>query len=234
MNIDVNCDMGEIAEAVDGGSQEALMPYLNSVNIACGGHAGDERLMRKTVQQAQRWNLKIGAHPGYPDRANFGRVAMEMPLTAVAGFVFEQVRALAAIVDLHHVKPHGALYNAAVANPALSTAIAQGVARWSKHVVLVGLAGSTMLDAFRDQGFLVAAEAFADRRYEADGSLRPRRYADSLIVDPLEAARQVRSIVEEGAVTAIDGTCLPICAQTLCVHGDTPGALGILRELALL
>lgn len=233
MKIDINCDMGEIVNAVNDGGQEALMPYLTSVNIACGGHAGDEQMMRDTARQALRWKLQIGAHPGYPDRANFGRLAMMMPLDTVSNFVFEQVRTLAEIAHLHHVKPHGALYNSAVNDAELSWAIAQGVARWGKDLVLVGLAGSTMLEVFRAAGFAVAAEAFADRRYEPDGSLRSRRHADSLITDPMEAARQVQNIVELGFVTALDGTRLPISAQTFCVHGDTPGALGILKQLAL-
>ncbi len=147
MHIDLNCDMGEIPEQIADGTQESLMRSITSVNIACGGHAGDEAMMRTTIEQALRWNLTIGAHPGYPDRENFGRLEMDMPLGEVASTVFEQVRRLVEIAATYataivHVKPHGALYNQAVNKPALARAIAEGVARLNKDVVLVGLAGA--------------------------------------------------------------------------------------------
>ncbi|MFI5056934.1 MAG: 5-oxoprolinase subunit PxpA [Candidatus Acidiferrales bacterium] len=235
--IDLNCDMGELTEAIADGTQEALMRSITSVNVACGGHAGDERTMKTTVEQALRWKLAIGAHPGYPDRANFGRLELKLPVDAIADTVFEQVRALAEIaagcgVRLAHVKPHGALYNQAVRNREIAEAIAKGVARWGRDVVLVGLAGSPMLDVFRDAGFAVAAEAFADRRYEADGTLRSRKFEDALIRDPEEAGRQALSIVERGAVIACDGTEVSVDAQTLCIHGDTPGAPEIAAAVA--
>ncbi len=170
--IDLNCDMGELPEAIADGTQEALLRSITSANVACGGHAGDEHTMKTTIEQALRWKLAIGAHPGYPDRANFGRLELKLPAEMIAESVFEQVRALAEIAAacgarLAHVKPHGALYNQAVRNRELAEAIAEGVARWRKDVVLVGLAGSPMLGVFREAGFAVAAEAFADRRYEA-------------------------------------------------------------------
>ena len=227
--IDLNCDMGEVLEAIADGTQEALMRSITSVNVACGGHAGDEQTMKTTIEQALRWKVAIGAHPGYPDRANFGRLELKMPAEAVADSVFEQVRALAKIAAacgtrLVHVKPHGALYNQAVGNRELAEAIAAGVARWSKDVVLVGLAGSPMLDVFREAGFAVAAEAFADRRYEPDGTLRSRKFEDALISDPVEAGRQALNIVERGMVIASDGREVAVNAQTICIHGDTPGA----------
>ena len=193
--IDLNCDLGELPEAVADGTQEALMPSLTSVNVACGGHAGDESTMKTTIEQALRWKLAIGAHPGYPDRLNFGRVELKLPMEAVADFVFEQVQALAAVAAscgarVAHVKAHGALYNQAAHNRELAAAIANGVARWKRDVVLVGLAGSPMLEAFQEAGFAVAAEAFADRRYEPDGRLRARKFEDALIRDPEEAGRQ--------------------------------------------
>jgi 5-oxoprolinase (ATP-hydrolysing) subunit A len=251
-HIDLNCDMGELPEAIANGTQESLMPSLTSVNVACGGHAGDERTMKTTVEQALRWKLAIGAHPGYPDRENFGRLEMNLPPEAVADSVCEQVRALTAIVatcgaNLVHVKPHGALYNQAVKNRELAAAIAEGVKNavaaenvaaalrrcsaplrrcrcLSEDVVLVGLAGSSMLDVFRRAGFAVAAEAFADRRYEPDGALRSRKFEDALIRDPEEAGRQALSIVERGIVIASDGSEVAVEAQTLCIHGDTPDA----------
>jgi UPF0271 protein len=235
--IDLNCDMGELPEAIADGTQEALMRSITSVNVACGGHAGDERTMRTTIEQALRWKLAIGAHPGYPDRANFGRVELKLTAKAIADAVFEQVRALAEIAAgcgarLAHVKPHGALYNQAVHSRQIAEAIAKGVARWSKEVVLVGLAGSPMLDIFRGAGLAVAAEAFADRRYEADGTLRSRKFEDALIRDPEEAGRQALSIVERGAVIASDGSKVAVDAQTICIHGDTPGAPEIAATVA--
>jgi len=237
LKIDLNCDMGELPEAIADGTQESLMPSLTSVNVACGGHAGDEQTMKATIEQALRWKLAIGAHPGYADRANFGRLELDVPLNEIAASVFEQVRALAEIAAgcgarVVHVKPHGALYNQAVGNRALAEAIAKGVARWSRDVVLVGLAGSPMLDVFRNAGFVVAAEAFADRRYEVDGTLRSRKFEDALIRDPAEAGWQALSIVERGAVTACDGSKVSVDAQTLCIHGDTPGAPEIATAVA--
>ena len=236
-SIDLNCDMGELAEAIADGTQESLMPSLTSVNVACGGHAGDEGTMKTTVEQALRWKLAIGAHPGYPDRASFGRLELSLPSKEIVASIFEQVRALAEIVArcggrLVHVKPHGALYNQAVRNRELAEAIAKGVARWRRDLVLVGLAGSPMLDVFREAGFAVAAEAFADRRYESDGTLRSRKFEDALIRDPEEAGRQARSIVKRGVVFARDGSEVRVDAQTLCIHGDTPGAPEIAATVA--
>lgn len=219
--IDINCDMGEIPEDIANGTQEALMPHLTSVNIACGGHAGDASTMRTTLEQARRWKLAVGAHPGYPDRANFGRLELVMPTEAVVATVFEQVKALGAFApDIVHVKPHGALYNQAVKNQRLARAIADGVAKFSRDVVLVGLAGSPMLEVFRDAGFRVAAEAFADRKYETDGTLRSRKFEDALIRDPEAAAQQAFEIAQSGR------------AQTICIHGDTPGAVMIAEAVA--
>src|SRR5712664_1239050 len=237
LKMDLNCDMGELPEAIADGTQESLMVSLTSVNIACGGHAGDEHTMKTTVEQALRWKLAIGAHPGYPDRANYGRLELKLPAKEITASVYEQVRALAEVAArcgarLAHVKPHGALYNQAVRNRELAVAIADGVARWSREVVLVGLAGSPMLDVFRKAGFAVAAEAFADRRYEPDGTLRSRKFEDALIRDPAEAGRQALRIVERGTVIARGGTEVAVNAQTICIHGDTPGAPGIAATVA--
>lgn len=235
--IDLNCDMGELPEAIADGTQEALMPSFTSINVACGGHAGDEQTMRTTIEQARRWNLAIGAHPGYPDRANFGRLELDLSPEEISESVYNQVQALAAIaarsgVTLTHVKPHGALYNQAVHSQGLADAIAKGVARWRRDIVLVGLAGSPMLNIFREAGFPVAAEAFADRRYEPDGTLRSRKHPDALIRDATEAGRQAISIVQQGAVIAHDQSKLAISAQTICIHGDTPGAAQIAAVVA--
>jgi 5-oxoprolinase (ATP-hydrolysing) subunit A len=235
--IDVNCDMGELPEAISGGTQEALMQSVSSINIACGGHAGHENTMRQTIEQAIRWKVAVGAHPGYPDRENFGRLEMDFPPESIANSVFEQIRALADVaasfrVQVTHVKPHGALYNQAARNPKIAQAIAAGVARWNRDIVLVGLAGSLMLEVFQAAGFRVAAEAFADRRYEPNGSLRARQFSDALIYDPLEAAGQALRIVESGTVIACGGNEIRIIAQTICIHSDTPGALQIAAAVA--
>jgi UPF0271 protein len=236
-NIDLNCDMGELPEAIADGTQEALMPSFTSINVACGGHAGDQLTMQTTIEQALRWRLAIGAHPSYPDRKNFGRLELNLSPEKVADSVFDQVKALAEIAArrgarIIHVKPHGALYNQAVHNRRLAQAIATGVARLRSHVVLVGLAGSAMLEVFRQAGFPVAAEAFADRRYEPDGTLRSRKHPDALLSDPAAAAKQALSIVERGVVLASDNTEVAVSAQTICIHGDTPGAPEIAAAVA--
>jgi UPF0271 protein len=235
--IDLNCDMGELPEAIADGTQESLMPFLTSVNIACGGHAGDAQTMKTTIAQALRWRLALGAHPSYPDRANFGRLELDLPPEIIADSVFEQVRALAQVAtdlgaSLTHVKPHGALYNQSARNRVLAKAIANGVARWSRNVILVGLAGSLMLDVFRECGLPVVAEAFADRRYQPDGTLRPRKFADALISDPAEAGQQALQIVEKRTVVACDGIEIAVDAQTICTHGDGPNAPQIAAAVA--
>jgi UPF0271 protein len=239
--IDLNCDMGELPEAIADGTQEALLRSITSANVACGGHAGDAQTMRLTIEQALRAGVAVGAHPGYPDRANFGRLELKMSPEAVADSVCQQVCALGEIAaacgaSLRHVKPHGALYNQAVKDRALAHAVAKGVAKAVREkrsdrsgrliplLLLVGLAGSPMLAVFREAGFPVAAEAFADRRYERDGTLRSRKFDDALIRDPAKAARQALDIAQRGIVTAHDGSEVALTAQTICIHGDTPGA----------
>lgn len=219
MTIDLNCDMGEMENAA---LEAALMEQISSANIACGGHAGDEATMQRTVGLALERGVRIGAHPGYPDPANFGRVRMAMAPGEVAETVFRQIRRLEDVVrrrggEIVHVKPHGALYNCALDDPELARAIATGVARWRRDVHLFGLAGSAMLDLWRDMGFTVWGEGFADRRYEPDGTLRSRNLPGALITDPGEAAAQAVRLVTSGH------------AQTICVHGDTPGAVQILQ-----
>ncbi|MEX2262220.1 MAG: 5-oxoprolinase subunit PxpA [Bryobacteraceae bacterium] len=211
--IDLNCDMGEMQ------GEERLYEYITSANIACGGHAGDAKTMQDAVALARKWNVAVGAHPGYPDRENFGRLDMRLTAEEIEQTVFEQVSALAGIAEPAHVKPHGALYNRAARDSETAAAIARGVGRWSREPILVGLADSVMLDVWREMGFRVAAEGFADRRYEPDGSLRSRAFQDALIADPAEAARQALRLAREGRV------------NTICVHGDTPGAAGILAAV---
>jgi UPF0271 protein len=234
--IDLNSDVGEFPTAVDDGSQETLLQFVTSANIACGGHAGDPHTMRATIAQALRWNVAVGAHPGYEDRVNFGRVEKNLTAAVISDSIFRQVAALAKIAEesgatVVHVKPHGALYNQASADAAIARAIADGVRRWSRDVTLVGLAGSIMLDEFRAAGFRVLAEVFVDRRYEPNGRLRSRKSPDALLTDPQQAAQQALRIVTRGEVIAAGGAVIPLEANTLCIHSDTPGALQIAQAV---
>jgi 5-oxoprolinase (ATP-hydrolysing) subunit A len=219
VTIDLNCDVGELEDAAH---EAALMEYITSANIACGGHAGDESTMERTARLALARGVRVGAHPSYPDRANFGRVEIAMPLSEIKAAVFQQIERLERVVArlgdrVVHVKPHGALYNVAARDEAVARAIGAAVARWNRQAVIFGLAGSLALEVWRAMGLEVAAEAFADRRYEPDGSLRSRKFPDALITDPLEAASQALRLAGEGR------------AQTICVHGDTPHAVEILK-----
>ena len=227
--VDLNCDMGELPEMLADGSQEALMKFVTSANVACGGHAGDEEMMRATIEQALRLGVAVGAHPGYEDRENFGRVALDLPIEEIRDSVYRQVLALGIIAEkcgaaVVHVKPHGALYNQAAWDPGIARAIAEGVRKWRQDVVLVGLAGTVMLEGFRAAGFRVAAEAFADRRYEKDGNLRARKFRDALLDVPEKAAEQAVRIAEGRGVLTREGAVVAVEAQTICIHGDTPGA----------
>ncbi len=217
--IDLNCDMGELEDAAH---EAALMQFISSANIACGGHAGDESTMERTTRLALDRGVRIGAHPGYPDRANFGRIEMQMPPDEIVRSLVEQMERLNTVVRrlggvIVHVKPHGALYNVAVKNAEVARAIGEAVVRWNKDAIVFGLAGSPMLDIWRGMGLRAAGEAFADRRYEPDGTLRPRKFPDALITNPQEAAAQAVILARAGN------------AETICVHGDTPGAVAILR-----
>jgi 5-oxoprolinase (ATP-hydrolysing) subunit A len=230
--LDLNCDLGEFPEMLADGSQDALMQFVTSANVACGGHAGDEIMMRATIEQALRHQVAIGAHPGYEDRENFGRVTMDLTVEQICDSVHRQVVALADVAEkcgarIGHVKAHGALYNDAAKNADLARTIAEGVRRWRQDVVLVGLAGSLMLREFSAAGFRVAAEAFADRRYEKDGTLRARKFRDALLDKPQDAAAQAVRIAEGLGALTRENAPVPIEADTLCIHGDTPGAAGI-------
>ena len=198
------------------------MQYITSANIACGGHAGDEATMERTARLAIERGVRIGAHPGYPDRANFGRIEIQMAAAEIERTVYRQIERLDAVVrglgaQIVHVKPHGALYNVAVRNAEVARAIANGVGQWNSRVILFGLAGSPMLEVWRQMGMAVAGEGFADRRYEPDGALRSRKFPDALITEPQAAAAQALRLAREANV------------QTVCVHGDTPGSVEILK-----
>ncbi len=236
MRIDLNADIGEGATEAAVEAELALIPYLASVNVACGGHAGNPDTMRRSVETARRHHVSVGAHPGYIDRDSFGRRALSLPLDTVRTIVADQIAALldvaaAAQVSVVHVKPHGALYNQAAIDFDLSFAIAEAVRGISPALTLVGLAGSSLLEAGRHAGLPVAAEAFADRAYQADGSLVPRSHPGAMLDRPETAARQALSIARDRTAIAIDGSRIAIRADTLCLHGDTAGALAILRAV---
>jgi UPF0271 protein len=217
--IDLNCDMGELEDAAH---EAALMQHITSANVACGAHAGDRATMERTVRMAVDRGVRIGAHPGYPDRANFGRIEMPMTAEEIERTVLEQIEALAAIAgtlggEIVHVKPHGALYNVAVRNAEVARAIGAAALRWNPRTAVFGLAGSPMLEVWRGMGLRAVGEGFADRQYEPDGTLRNRKLPGALITDPAAAAAQAVRLAREGA------------AETICVHGDTPGAVAVLR-----
>jgi UPF0271 protein len=222
--IDLNCDVGEGC-----GADEALMPLVSSANVACGGHAGDEATMRDTVRLARRHGVAVGAHPSYPDRAGFGRKRLPRSAAEVRADVVAQVRALAAIcraegAPLVHVKPHGALYNAAAEDEALARAVTEGVRDVDPALVVVCLAGSPMARVVRALGLACAEEAFADRGYTSRGTLVPRGEPGALVQDPQAVAERASRMARERTVVAVDGTTVPVAADTLCLHGDTPGA----------
>jgi UPF0271 protein len=227
--IDLNADVGESFGAWRIGEDEALIPLVTSVNIACGFHAGDPRTIERTVSLAVRAGAAIGAHPGYPDLEGFGRRDLDMAPEDIEAAVLYQVSAIAGFArgagtELRHVKPHGALYNRSASDIVVASAVARAVRRASQSLVLVGLAGSRSLEAAAEIGLATAAEAFADRRYEPDGHLRSRRLPDSVLAEPSAAAEQAVSIARDGRVATGDGESLSVHADTLCVHGDEAGA----------
>lgn len=234
--IDLNCDMGESFGAYSLGADEEIMGEVTSANIACGFHAGDPSIMRRTVKLAIRKETAIGAHPGLPDLAGFGRRNIDITPDEAYDLVTYQIGALQAFVmqegsRLHHVKPHGALYNMAAISSPLAGAIADAVYRVDPSLILYGLAGSELLKAGNRIGLRTASEVFADRTYQADGTLTPRRQPHSLITDTKQAVRQVIRMVQEGVCTSADGTEFAIHADTVCIHGDGPHASVFAREL---
>ena len=231
--IDLNADVGESFGAWRMGADAELLAFVTSVNVACGFHAGDPQVMDRTVALAVRAGIAVGAHPGFPDLRGFGRRALAADPAEVEADVLYQVGALAAFAAAHgtrlrHVKPHGALYNQAAVDVALARAIARGVARAGRELVLVGLAGSrAMREAAASQGLRFAAEAFVDRRYLADGTLQSRRVPGSVISEPAAAAAQAVRLVREGVVETADGKEVAVEAETFCLHGDQADAPAI-------
>jgi len=229
MRIDINSDMGESFGAYSIGHDAGLMASITSANIAAGFHAGDPSVLRETIRLAKVRGVAVGAHPGFPDLVGFGRRELNVTPKEAEDMVLYQVAAVAGVaaaegVRMQHVKPHGALFNVAARSVELSTAIARAVAAFDSSLILFGLPGSEILNAGRAAGLRVAAEVFADRAYEPDGLLASRRKPGAVIHDPdVVVARAVR-MVKERSVVAIDGSVVPLEADTICVHGDTPGS----------
>ncbi len=236
--MDINCDMGEIPRLLKDNVYSDLMDHVTSINLACGGHAGDLSMMRELVRIAKRKNVRIGAHPSYPDRENFGRLVLEMDSEELLRSICDQVRSLISVaeeesVSISHIKPHGALYDQAAKDAHLARVIGSAVDRVEPDLDIICLSGSSMVRILEDMGLKVVQEAFADRTYERDGGLRDRRSDRALITDPQKAADQARSIIEDKKIITFDGSEISVQAQTLCIHSDTPNAIAIAQEVRL-
>ncbi len=236
MRVDLNCDFGESFGIYRLGEEKEILKYVTSVNVACGFHAGDPLVMRKTVQMALEQKVAIGAHPGFPDLLGFGRRNIAVTPEEVYAYVVYQIGALAAFVKaeggtMTHVKPHGALYNMAAKDAALAEAIAKAVYDVDPTLILYGLAGSELIRAGKKIGLRTASEVFADRTYQQDGSLTPRSDPRALIVDEQEAVLQVLAMVKEKRVRSLQGIDVPIEAETICIHGDGKKAVLFAKRL---
>jgi len=237
VRIDLNADLGEAFGAYPMGADEAVLVYVTSANVACGFHAGDPTVIDRTVARAVRAGVAVGAHPGHFDLRGFGRREIAASPAEVEVDVLYQVGAVGAFARAHgshltHVKPHGALYNQAARDEGLARAVARGVARYRRDLVLVGLAGSdAMRRAAEAEGLRFAAEAFADRAYDAEGRLVSRSRPGALITDPASAAAKALRIVRDHVVASVEGTEVPLFADTLCLHGDNPHVLAIARAV---
>jgi 5-oxoprolinase (ATP-hydrolysing) subunit A len=234
--IDLNCDVGESFGAFTIGADADMMSSITSASVACGFHAGDPAVMRQTVRLARDAGVAVGAHPGLPDLAGFGRREMRVSPQEVEDMVLYQVGALGAIaasegVRLQHVKAHGALYNMAARDRGLAEALTRAVRACDPALVLFGLAGSEMLRAGAAAGLAVAAEGFADRAYEPDGSLMSRSRPDAIVHDVGSVVRRGVRMAAEGKVVTTDGTEIALRVDTICIHGDTPGALELVRAV---
>jgi UPF0271 protein len=231
MQIDINCDMGEGI-----GNDEAIMPFITSANIACGFHAGDEETMRTTVLLAKQHGVKIGVHPSFYDRHNFGRREQKVSPSLVYQLMMEQLISLQRIANevdavVYHVKPHGALYNMSARNHRLAKVIAQAVRDFDEALVLFGLSGSASITEAQKMGLQTRSEVFADRTYQDDGSLTPRSQPCALIEDEEEAVAQVLQMVQQGTVTSVTGKEVPIVAETVCIHGDGKKAVQFAKAI---
>jgi UPF0271 protein len=235
MHIDLNSDMGESFGAYTIGADEEILRWVTSANVACGWHGGDPHVMRQTVARAKALGVAVGAHPSYPDLLGFGRRPMQITRQEARDYMLYQIGALRAFVvaaglTLQHVKPHGAIYNVAAKDRELSLGIAEAVKEAGGDLILMGLPDSEMLKAGQEVGVRVAREAFGDRAYNEDGSLVSRKLAGSLITDPDRVAERVIGLAQ-GRVVAVTGKEIRFQADTICLHGDTPGAATIARRV---
>jgi 5-oxoprolinase (ATP-hydrolysing) subunit A len=236
MIVDLNCDMGEGFGPYTLGLDEEVMPLITSANVACGFHAGDPQVLRKTVALAARFGVAVGAHISFPDLAGFGRREMQASPEEVENDTLYQIGAIAAFcraagVPLRHVKPHGALYNMAQRDPVLAGAIVRAVSAFDRSLLLFAQPGSAMERVAQEAGLQVVGEVFADRAYTADGALASRKLPGAVVHDPELVAARAAQMVARGRVTAIDGTQVTLRAETICVHGDTPGAVALIRRI---
>jgi UPF0271 protein len=236
VRIDLNADVGESFGIYAFGRDAALMRSITSASVAAGFHAGDPSVLRDTIRLAKSHGVAVGAHPGFPDLAGFGRRELNVTPQEAEDLVLYQIAAVAGVaaaegVHLQHVKPHGALFNMAARSEPLARAIARAVAVFDRTLVLFGPPGSELVRVGRDQGLRVAAEAFADRQYAPDGSLVSRRLPGAVIRDESLAVSRAVRLVKEGRVETIDGTAIQLEVDTLCVHGDTPGADSLAARL---
>jgi len=231
MTIDINCDMGEGML-----TDEAIMPFISSANIACGYHAGDVNTIRKTIKLCLKHQVAIGAHPSFFDKENFGRTEMNLPEQEIYELVTQQLFLFNEIADsldakLHHIKPHGALYNMSAKNKLIARAIANAVKDFNKELILYGLSGSCSVTEAKVIGLKTANEVFADRTYQDDGSLTPRTKAGALIEDPGKAVKQIQLIVKDKTVRTIDDKLIPMTANTICIHGDGKHAVEFAKNI---
>jgi 5-oxoprolinase (ATP-hydrolysing) subunit A len=236
MQVDLNSDLGESFGSWQMGQDEALMSSITSANVACGFHAGDPSVMRHTIALAKQYGVAVGAHPGFPDLVGFGRREMQASPREVEDYVLYQISALAGMaasqsVRLQHVKAHGALYNQACRDASLAEAIARAVAAFDSSLILLGLPGSALLRAGQQAGLRVAAEVFADRAYDADGSLTSRRKPGAVLHDAAQVVDRAVRMVRDRQVIAIDGSAVPLDVDTICLHGDTPGSAELARQI---
>ncbi|MEA1963762.1 MAG: 5-oxoprolinase subunit PxpA [Candidatus Aerophobetes bacterium] len=232
--IDLNCDMGESFGHYKIGLDDEIIKYITSANIGCGFHGGDPMVMRKTVKIARENGAGIGAHPGFPDLMGFGRRKMDVTPEEIKNYVLYQIGSLYAFAkaeggELQHIKPHGALYNTMANDERLSRAVMEGIADFDKELIVLGLAGSKVIDIAEEMGLKVASEAFADRAYNPDGTLVSRRLPKAVITNPQKVLSRVIQMVKEEKIECINGEIIERKIDTICVHGDSPGAVELVK-----